>query len=148
MTYSDQQVISYIEANFIPFEWSMGERDTWRHFRANHVIWTPSVGVADHHGSIHYQSTGYSPPNDFISALRIGRARCLLAWTRAPEAIRELEAAAGAKNSMTPEALFWLAAAYFFERRDTTRMYQVWEQLATQYPDSPWANHTYPRPAE
>jgi tetratricopeptide (TPR) repeat protein len=146
VTYPDPVVSDYISSHFVSYEANMGERESWALFRANHVIWTPSVGFADHNGSIHHQSAGYLPPNDFLSALKIGRARCLIAWTRSAEAIKELESAASIENAMTPEALFWLSTAYFFERRDTTRMYETWEKLVELYPDSPWAHHTYPRP--
>lgn len=148
MTYSDPQVRDYIAANLVPLHLSMGQRESWQLFRANHIIWTPSIAVADHNGSAHYQSPGFLPPSDFLSALKIGRARCLVAWTRSAEGIRELESAAEVENSMTPEVLFWLAAAAFLERRDTTRMYALWQDLTTRYPESPWSHRTYPRPEE
>jgi hypothetical protein len=124
----------------------MAERDAWPHFRANHVIWTPSVGFADRNGSMHYVAPGYSPPPEFLATLKIGRARCLMAWTRNAEAAKLLEEAAPEDNAMAAEALFWLSTAYFFERRDSTRMYEVWEELVRRYPDSPWAKRTYPKP--
>jgi tetratricopeptide (TPR) repeat protein len=148
VTYSNESVAAYINDNLVPYLASMGERDAWPIFRVNHVIWTPSVGLADRKGSIHYLSVGFSPPPDFLSALRIGRARCLMAWTRYAEAAGELEQAAAAGNSMVPEALFWLATAYYFEARDTTRMYETWDKLTSLYPQSPWAQHTYPPPAQ
>jgi len=146
VTYPDPSVADYIANTFVPYEASMSEQHNRSLFRANHIIWTPSIGLADRNGSVHYQSPGFLPPSDFLSALRIGRARCLIAWTRSAEAIKELESAVAVENSMTPEALFWLSTAYFFERRDTTRMYQTWDKLVEQYPDSPWAHRTYPRP--
>jgi TolA-binding protein len=69
-----------------------------------------------------------------------------MAWTRNAEAAQLLEEAASADNAMTPEALFWLSTAYFFERRDSNRMYAVWEELVRRYPDSAWAKRTYPKP--
>ncbi len=144
MTYSDEGIAHYINTNFVPYRATMGEREAGPLFRANHVIWTPGAGLADHKGAIHYLSAGFLPPSDFLSTLRIGRARCLMAWMRYAEAIAELEQAAAIDNAMTPEALFWLAAAYFFAQRDTTRMYETWAKLATAYPESPWARHTYP----
>jgi hypothetical protein len=146
VTYPEQAVAAYISSYLIPFEASMGDQRNWALFRANHVIWTPSVGVADRNGSIHYLSPGFLPPSDFLSALKIGRGRCLVAWTRSAEAIKELESAAGTENSMTPEALFWLSTAYFLERRDTTRMYEIWQKLVERYPESTWTHRTYPRP--
>jgi tetratricopeptide (TPR) repeat protein len=148
VTYSDHTVTNYINDNLAPYIASMGDRSAWPLFRANHVIWTPSAGLADHKGSIHHLSVGFSPPSDFLSVLRIGRARCMMAWMRYAEAIEELEQAAASANSMVPEALFWLAAAYYFDEHDTVKMYAIWDKLATLYPDSPWARHTYPPPSE
>jgi hypothetical protein len=145
VTYSNREVIEYANDNFVPLQVSMGTRAHWPHFRANHIIWTPSAGFSDHRGSLHHVSQGFLPPGEFLSAMRIGQARCLMAWARNAEAAHLLEEAASVENSMTPEALFWLAAAYFLESRETDRMYDTWEKLVELYPDSPWAMRTYPR---
>ncbi len=145
MTYSDPQVSHYIAEHFVPYKADMGDRASWPVFRANHIIWTPSVGFADRNGSMHYTSPGFLPPSEFLTTLKIGRARCIMAWTKYAEAARLLEEAASADNSMAPEALFWLSTAYFLERRDNTRMYEVWQELVRRYPDSPWAQRTYPK---
>ena len=146
MTYPQPEVSRYIADHFIPYKADMADRQAWPLFRANHVIWTPSVGFADRNGSMHHVGVGFAPPSEFLSTLRIGRARCLMAWIKYAEAAAILEEAASADNAMAPEALFWLSTAYFFERRDSTRMYQVWQELVRRYPDSPWAAHTYPKP--
>lgn len=146
MTYPDPHVSQYVADHFIPYKADMADRNAWPLFRANHVIWTPSVGLADRNGSMHHVGVGFSPPSDFLSTLKIGRARCLMAWTRYAEAAAILQEAASVDNAFAPEALFWLSTAYFFERRDSTRMYEVWEELVRRYPDSPWAGHTYPKP--
>jgi hypothetical protein len=148
VTYSNPEVASYINDNMIAYRAGMDDRSAWPLFRANHVIWTPSAGVADHKGSIHYLSVGFSPPSDFLSVLRIGRARSLMAWMRYAEAAEELQRASDAENSFVPEALFWLSTAYYFEDRNSVRMYETWNKLTSLYPDSPWAQHTYPRPPE
>jgi hypothetical protein len=141
-------VARYISDHLVPYQATMGERAAGPLFRANHVIWTPSVGLADHRGNVHYVGVGFAPPAEFLSTLRIGRARCLMAWMRYAEAVAELEAAAAARDAMTPEALFWLATAQYFGQRDTARMYATWETLVARYPDSPWAKRTYPAPVE
>ncbi len=148
VTYPDAAVSEYLAAYFVSLEASMEKRESWPLFRANHIIWTPSVGFADRNGSMHYHSPGFLPPSEFLSALKIGRARCLMAWTRSAEAARELESAGAVENALSAEALFWLGTAYFLERRDSSRMYEVWEQLEARYPNSPWAKHTYPRSDE
>lgn len=144
MTYPDPQVSRYVADYFVPYKADMGDRNSWPIFRANHVIWTPSIGFADRNGSMHYVGVGFLPPSEFLSTLKIGRARCLMAWIKYAEAAALLEEAASIDNAMTPEALFWLSTAYFFERRDSTRMHQVWEELVRRYPDTSWARRTYP----
>lgn len=146
VTYPDPQVSQYIAEHFIAYEASMADKAAWQLFRTNHILWTPSVGCADRNGSMHYVNVGYMPPSDFLSALKIGRARCLMAWIQHAEAARVLEEAATVDNSMTAEALFWLSTAYYFQHRDSAPMYEVWQQLVSRYPDSPWAHRTYPRP--
>ncbi|MFL5734246.1 MAG: hypothetical protein ACJ78Q_13745 [Chloroflexia bacterium] len=145
MTLPDPSVSRYIAAHFVPFSCDIETPEHRPIFRANHIIWTPSAGFADRNGSMHYHSPGFLPPSEFLSALAIGRARCLMAWTRSAEAAHELESASTTDNTMTPEVLFWLSVAYFLERRDSTRMYEVWQQISTLYPDSPWAKRTYSR---
>ena len=145
VTYPSPEVQQYIGSRFVAYEANMARREDWPLYRSNHIIWTPSVGFADRNGQMHYHSPGFLPPSEFVSVMRIGRARCLMAWTRSSEAAQELEAASAVENAVTPEALWWLGVAYFLERRDNTRMYEVWKQLAVRYPDSPWTKRTYPR---
>lgn len=145
VTYPDPSVREYLSTNFVTLQAGLERRESWPLFRTNHIIWTPSMGFADRNGSMHYQSPGFLPPSEFLSVLKIGRARCLMSWTRSAEAQRELESAADTENAMTPEALFWLSVAYYLERRDNARMHETWEKLVALYPDSPWAKRAYPK---
>jgi hypothetical protein len=148
VTYPDAEVAAYIGERMVAYEADMADKQAQPLFRANHVIWTPAIGVGDRNGSLHYTMQGFLPPAEFLSALRIGRARALMAWTRHKEAAGELEAAVEAGDSFAAEAMFWLATAHYFERRDSGRMYEVWERLVELYPESPWAKRTYPRSGE
>jgi hypothetical protein len=145
VTYPHPDVASYIEANFISVRVYINNREDWHLFRAYHVIWTPTIAFMDRNGGLQHQSAGYLPAPEFLSTLRIGKARCLMAWTRLREAAHELETAAGSGDSLAPEALYWLGIARYLERRETTGMWQAWERLQAQYPDSPWAKRIYPR---
>ncbi len=145
VTYPDPAVARYISEHFIPFRAVLNDRQYWPLFRANHVIWTPTVGFMDRNGSMHYQCVGFLPPDEFLSVLVIGLARVMMAWTRAGEAAVELKGAVARHNSFTPEALFWLGVARFLARRETSGMWEAWERLVLQYPHSPWARRVYPR---
>jgi hypothetical protein len=145
VTYPQPAIISYISANFIPLKVLLNRREDWPLFRAHNVLWTPTIGFMDRNGAMHYASPGFLPPDDFLTMLRIGRARCLMAWTRSREAASELEEAAAAGGAFAAEALYWLGVALYLERRETSGMWTAWERLTAQYPQSPWARRVYPR---
>ena len=135
----------YISERFVAFRAMLDNRDHAPLFRANTIIWTPTIGFMDRNGALHYHSVGFLPPLEFISVLKIGRARSLMAWTRSAEAVEELAGAAEVMNSFTPEVLYWLGIARFLQRRDTTGMWEAWDKLVELYPDSPWAKRVYAR---
>ena len=145
MTYPEPAVAAYIADNFIPLRVLLNNRQDWPLFREHHIIWTPTIGFLDRNGALHHSSVGYLPPAEFLTTLRIGRARCLMAWTHLQAAEEELEQAAGAGDSLAPEALYWLGIARFLERRETSGMWEAWERLMQEYPDSGWARRVYPR---
>jgi hypothetical protein len=145
VTYPYSDVASYISTNFIPLKVMLNRREDWPFFRAYNMLWTPTIAFMDRNGAMHYQSPGFLTPADFLSMLRIGKARCLMPWTRSREAAAELETAIGAGGSFVPEALYWLGVARFLERRETVGMWQAWNRLSAEYPDSPWAHRVYPR---
>jgi hypothetical protein len=145
VTYPQPEIVSYITANFIPVKVMLNAREDWPLFRANNILWTPTIGFMDRNGSMHYSSPGFLPPGEFLDMLRIGRARCLMAWTHSREAAAELEAAAAQGGPFAAEALYWLGVALYLERRETSGMWMAWERLTDQYPDSPWARRVYPR---
>lgn len=145
MTYPQPDVIAYITDNFIPLRLKLNNREDWPFFRTHNILWTPTIAFLDRNGALHYQSPGFLPPGDFLSMLCIGKARCLMAWTRSRDAALELEAAASISNSFAPEALYWLGIARFLERRDTSGMWEAWDRLTAAYPGSPWSARVYPR---
>jgi hypothetical protein len=144
VTYPQPEIISYITAHFIPVKVSLNRREDWPLFRAHNMLWTPTIGFMDRNSALHYSSPGFLPPYDFLAMLRIGRALCLLPWSRAREAADELETAARSESPFAPEALYWLGIARYLERRDTAGMWQAWDRLTALYPDTPWARRVYP----
>jgi hypothetical protein len=145
VTYPQPEIASYISANFIPLKVILNLREDWPFFRAYNVLWTPTLAFLDRNGAMHYSSPGFLPPDDFLAMLRIGRARCLVAWTRFREAEAELETAAEAAGTFAPEALYWLGIVHYLERHATEGMWEAWDRLTARYPDSPWARRVYPR---
>jgi hypothetical protein len=102
----------------------------------------------DRNGAPHYRSAGFLPPEDFVDMMRIGKAHCLMPWTRSREAAVELEVTAGRGGSFAAEALYWLGVARYLERRDTTGMWNAWERLIAEYAETAWAKRVYPREDE
>lgn len=145
MTYPQPEVTSYIEDNFIPVKLYINNKADQPLYRANHVIWTPTIVFMDRNGALQHESVGYLPAPEFLTTLRIGKARCLMAWTRLREAAVELEAAAATGDALAPEALYWLGITHFLARRETSGMWEAWDRLTSQYPDSIWATRVYPR---
>ncbi|MEO8289142.1 MAG: hypothetical protein ABI670_22265 [Chloroflexota bacterium] len=135
---------NYITANFIPLKLMLNRPEDWPVFRANNILWTPTIAFMDRNAKIHYQSPGFMPPWEFLSMLRIGKAHTLMAWNKSREAGVELLAAAEQKNSFAPEALYWLGVASFFEKRGTVGMFTAWDRLTEEYPGTPWAMRVYP----
>ena len=144
VTYPEASVSAYLADNFVPARAQLNNREHWPLFREHRIIWTPSFGFLDRNGAMHHAASGFLPPREFLSLMRIGKARCLMAWTRSREAADHLQVAADAGDTMAPEALWWLGVARFLERRDTNGMWEAWNRLTEQYPASPWALRVYP----
>jgi hypothetical protein len=145
VTYPQPEVASYIIENFIPLRVRLDLREDWPFFRAHGILWTPTIVFMDRNGAPHYRSPGFLPPEDFVDMLRIGKAHCLMPWTRSREAALELEEVVARGGSFTPEALYWLGVARYLERRDTSGMWLAWERLTAEFPGTAWAKRVYPR---
>src|SRR4051812_36928974 len=118
----------------------LNNRAAQPHFRAQRVIWTPTIVILDHRGIAHYQSPGYLPPALFLAMLRIGLARAQIAWARYDEAATQLAAVADHRASaLAPEALYWLGIAWYLQSRRRAPMMQAWNRLRQEPPASIWA---------
>lgn len=123
----------------------LGSRADQAHFRAQRVIWTPTIVILDHRGTGHYQSPGYLPPALFLPMLRIGLARARIAWARYGEAAAQLAIVADDRaNALAPEALYWLGIARYLQSRRRAPMMQAWDRLRQEHPASIWAARVPP----
>ena len=140
MTYPEPAVQSLIAEHFIAIKLMLNNPADQPHFRAQRVIWTPTIAILDHRGVGHYPSPGYLPPALFLPMLRIGLARAQLAWARYDDAAAHLAAVADAgASALAPEALYWLGVAWYLKERRRAPMMRAWNRLRAQYPDSIWA---------
>lgn len=139
----------FVSKHFVPVRLLLNRSQDQAHFRAQRVIWTPTIVIMDRRGVGHYQSPGYLPPNLFLSMLQIGLGRALTAWMRYDEAAAHLETAAQDEASQfAPEALYWLGVAWYFKARKRAPMMHAWNRLRQQYPQSIWAARIPPNQEE
>jgi hypothetical protein len=133
-------VRSFVAEHFIAVKLMLNNPADQPHFRAQRVIWTPTIAILDYRGVGHYQSPGYLPPALFLPMLRIGLARTQLAWARYGEAATQLASVADdGASPLTPEALYWLGIAWYLQSRRRAPMLQAWDRLRQEHPASIWA---------
>jgi hypothetical protein len=138
-------VRSFILEHFIPVKLLLNNRADQPHFRAQRVIWTPTIAILDYRGAGHYQSPGYLPPALFLPMLRIGLARAQIAWARYDEAAAQLAAVADERASaLAAEALYWLGIARYLQSRRRAPMMGAWNRLREEHPASIWAARVPP----
>ena len=145
MTYPDPAVRSFVAEHFIPARLMLSNPADQPHFRAQRVIWTPTIAILDHRGGGHYQSPSYLPPGLFLPMLRVGLARAQIAWSRYDEATAQLTAVADDRASaLAPEALYWLGVAWYLQSRSRAPMMRAWNRLRAEHPSSIWAARVPP----
>jgi hypothetical protein len=145
VTYPEPAVRSFILEHFIPVKLLLNNRADQPHFRAQRVIWTPTIAILDYRGAGHYQSPGYLPPALFLPMLRIGLARAQIAWARYDEAAAQLAAVADERASaLAAEALYWLGIARYLQSRRRAPMMGAWNRLREEHPASIWAARVPP----
>jgi hypothetical protein len=138
-------VQSLVAEHFIAVKLMLNNPADQPHFRAQRVIWTPTIGILDHRGVGQYQSPGYLPPALFLPMLKIGLARAQIAWARYDEAAAQLAAVAdNSASALAPEALYWLGIAWYLQSRRRTPMLRAWDRLLHEHPASIWAARVPP----
>ena len=145
MTYPHHPIQDFIAEHFVPVKLLLNRAEDRAHFRAYHVIWTPTIMILDRRGADHYQSLGCLPPGLFLQMLQIGLARTQIAWARYDEAVGHLEVVGENSSSpLAPEALYWLGIARYLPARRRAPMMLAWNRLREEYPASIWAARVPP----
>jgi hypothetical protein len=138
VTYPEPAVQSFVAEHFIAVKLMLNNPADQPHFRAQCVIWTPTIAILDGRGVGRYQSPGYLPPALFLPMLRVGLARAQMAWARYDEAAAQLAAVADDHASaLAPEALYWLGIAWYLQSRRAPMM-RAWNRLRQEHPASIW----------
>jgi len=145
VTYPEPAVQSFIAEYFIAVKLMLNNPADQPHFRAQRVIWTPTITILDYRAIGHYQSPGYLPPTLFLAMLRIGLARAQIAWARYDEAAAQLAAVADdPASALAPEALYWLGIAWYLKERRRVPLLRAWNRLREEHPASIWAARVPP----
>jgi hypothetical protein len=138
-------VQSWVAEHLIAVKLMLNNPADQPHFRAQRVIWTPTIVILDHRGVGRCQSPGYLPPALFLPMLKIGLARAQIAWARYDEAATQLAAVADEQASaLAPEALYWLGIAWYLQSRRRAPMMRAWNRLRQEHPASIWAARVPP----
>lgn len=149
MTYPDPQVAAFIAERLIPLRLLLHDPTHQPHFRAQRVIWTPTIAFLDRRGVAHYQLPGFLPPPLFLDMLHIATARSHLAWAGyEPAAALLSHVADNAGSALADEALYWLGIAWYLRERRRGPMMDAWNRLRTLYPDSVWTARVPPNQEE
>lgn len=149
MTYPDPQVAAFIAERLVPLRLLLHNPAHQPHFRAQRILWTPTVTILDRRGVAHYQSPGYLPPPLFLDMLHIGTARAHLAWAGYDDAAALLAVVADhAASALAAEALYWLGVAHYLKTHRRAPMMAAWNRLRERYPDSVWAARIPPNQEE
>lgn len=145
MTYPEPAVGELIADHFVPVKLMLNRSADQPIFRAQRVIWTPTIVVLDYREAGHYQAPGFLPPDLFVQQLRIGLARAQIAWSRYGEAAAQLGVVADTPGSpLAAEALYWQGIAWYLQQRRRAPMLVAWRRLQREHPSSAWAARVPP----
>lgn len=149
MTYRDRGVLDFLETHFVAVRLRLEDKVAQASFRDYAILWTPTLAFLDRREQAHYQAPGYHSPELMQGLLRLGLARCLMAWSRAGEAARHLEwFLTQPEHPLAAEGLYWLGMAYYLPSKKHRELMRAWEVLQERYPASVWAQRVPPEEEE
>jgi hypothetical protein len=140
VTYPDAAVAEYVDAHFVPVKLNLAEQAEAAQARELVPLWTPTLIVADGRGREVHREIGWLPPQDFVPALKVARAKGLVATGRGEEAVAELDAAVAqhTEGEYAPQLLYWRGALGYSVTHDRQHMVEYWGRLRERFPQSRW----------
>jgi hypothetical protein len=138
--YLNEKVQKFIEDQFIPLKsqcfWDR-PTDLMKRFD---IKWTPTFLIHDSEGKEHHRFVGYTPVDDFLAQLGLGKGKVFYNADRFTEAIAEFLAVVERhpKAGATPEAIFLLGVAGYKQTHDPKPLRRIWDTLSSKYPESEW----------
>jgi hypothetical protein len=143
-TYVAGELAGLIGREFVPLKFNVREpRAEFRDLlRMTKPLFTPLLLFLDRTGTELRRTTGYLPPAELESELRLvlGLADLLHAkYDEAHVRLREVADRLGQTNA-APEALYWAGVAAFRRNgKGLDGLTPEWAELQTRYPSSTWA---------
>lgn len=138
MTYQNQDIVDYINANFIP--WQVDYLNDKVQVKRFHVDWTPCLVVLDpEHGEL-ARSLGFLSPPELRAFLEFSRG---LAAYRSQDLPRAAEIFDQVVNDfpgshMAPEAIWFRGITRFQIDGDKSVLNATYLELDANYPHSIW----------
>jgi tetratricopeptide (TPR) repeat protein len=145
VTYPDKEVAKFVDLNFIPVQIETSEQNQAL-MDQYQVGWTPAIYVLDADGKVHYSSTGFIPPEEFVPKFLVGKARWYFDLGQLAEARALLEEMLGRcpHPSAAAEAIYYLGVTKFKMTHDAKALKAAYEELKAKYPQSDWARRAEP----
>ncbi|HZI61569.1 MAG TPA: tetratricopeptide repeat protein [Pyrinomonadaceae bacterium] len=141
-SYSDDDIASFINENFVPLEAHIKEHPVY--FHRFDALWTPSVIILDWKGNERFRMEGYLPKDEFRAQLELGLARVAFMNKNWAEAERRYAAVLDRypDSKAAPDALYWKGVSHYKATNDHTILGELPGIFQEKYPDSIWAQKT------
>jgi tetratricopeptide (TPR) repeat protein len=145
VTYPDQEVAKFVDLNFIPVQIETSEQNQALMEKYG-VNWTPSIFVLDADGKVHYNTTGFIPPEEFVPIFLVGKARWYFDAGQLAEARATLEEMLSRcpQASAAAEAVFFLGVTKYKMTHDPKPLRAAYDELKAKYPQSDWTRRADP----
>jgi len=143
VAFPDPAVIEFINNNLIPVRIPADDPELGPRYK---VKWTPTLLILDAEGVEHYRTLGFYPPEELIPSLLMGIGK-----VKFNEPDRHAACSCFEKilvdypaSSLAPEAVYLNGVSRYIETRDVANLIGVYDQLAAEYPESPWLTRADP----
>jgi hypothetical protein len=143
VAYPDAAVIRFINDNLVPVRIPADDPELGPRFG---IRWTPSLLILDSKGNEQYRTLGFYPPGDLIPSLLLGMGTAKFNQPDRPAACEYFDRliAAYPETPFAPEAVYLRGVAKYIESHDVSHLIGIYDQLAADYPDSPWLTRADP----
>ncbi len=143
VTYPDQKVAEFINANLVPVQLLADAKPYADDFI---IEWTPTVIVLDENGKEHSRSIGFLPPEEFIPSLLLGMFKVHFDLRQYREAIDIGDKLVKdyPKSKAVPEMIFWQGVVSYKATHDPSPLKAAYKRLKAEHPSSEWTIRAEP----